>query len=227
MRAGLNALEDQVTKLWSPKFPFKFFGQSLNETRRKRGEDLFNTDYNQRFPKSGGLGCVHCHGVAIRTGDREFHNASQLIPMKRVGTDPTFNNTAIGRTAPTDMLEGRNSRLFAGRELGPQEPAATALKKRRSGSIIGSFDALPFSVPGIGPGCPNTVDADPKSNEMAFLALGQKSAEGILGMLPQDKDDAPLESDRTNALVTALSVYKARPLNGIWASLRCSSTTVR
>lgn len=191
-RQNLEQIEDKVRALTSPQWPKEVFGP-LNDARIARGKKIFEQQ------------CSKCHDSINRT-DPDRKITARLIPMKVVGTETKFNDRALARVAQTANLAGRLTRLKAGRPLESSEPSATVLRHAVAGAIAGSVSVLT---------CADNIDV---TRNEAFETWEKVIWRAFTKNPVSQADDSPNKKQREGSLVKTLSVYKARPLNGIWAS---------
>lgn len=195
---NLGSLEKRLEKLHSPAWPVAQFG-ALDAALVARGRSLF-----------GSKGCVDCHKPLDRT-DLTTPIVAQMALFregiagnKPPGTDPWMACNAFDRLSATGMLEGfKPGYLPIGSDaaFGPVEPirrmlttTVTAVLVRQAGRIASS--GLGTFIGGERP--PEVVSAqegvDDRAERLArCMSFVETSARPILG-------------------------YKARPLNGIWAT---------
>lgn len=190
-RKGLDELEQLVGKVWSPLWPEQMLGQ-LDQSKISRGRKLFE----QR--------CLSCH-QDIKRDDENRKIIAQMIPMDKVGTERKFNENALKRMAFTNDLKGRLTRVKEGRPLEAEEPAASVLKHVVAGSLLGTISVI---------SCSDSVDIDGPVVAQRLKIIVEKA----FSSKEAKKDDDPDPKKRVAALVDDLARYKARPLNGIWAS---------
>jgi mono/diheme cytochrome c family protein len=191
-RYGLEMLEQWLGKLTSPKWPEATLGQIV-QSKAERGQAIYRNK------------CIACHEV-IQSTDPNRHITAKLIPMSRVGTDPKFNERALSREADTGPLKGRLTRLREGRPLEAREPGVTVLRHAVAGALAGSISLIT---------CSDSMDTPTSTVLKRWAKVGKK----ILA----HKEDVQLDDDpnpevRKKRLLEKLSVYKARPLNGVWSS---------
>lgn len=192
-RENLERIEEWVGKLWSPQWPEEVLGK-LDPAKVALGKKLFTT-----------YKCSGCHQDINRV-DPNRKIKAQLIPMKVVGTDRKFNENALSRVAQTTKLTGSLTRLKQGRPLEATEPSATVLRHAVAGAIAGTISPIT---------CGDNLDVSGREVIDRWKKITLKTL--FETSVPQADDD-PNKEVRTNALVKKLAVYKARPLNGIWAS---------
>jgi len=190
-RTGLDSLEEWLTHLWSPLWPEDALGR-LNQVKVTQGRKLFEQK------------CLSCH-QDINRKDPNRKVIAQMIPMLKVGTETKFNDNALSRKAVITQLKGRLTRVKEGRPLEEHEPSATALKHVVAGAMAGSISIK---------SCVDSVDVESTKVLERMLVIAGKA----FSAKEAKKDDDPNPDNRVAALVDELARYKARPLNGIWAS---------
>ncbi len=190
-RKGLDDLEEWVSHLWSPLWPEENLGY-LDQAKVAQGRKVFEQK------------CLSCHHD-INRKDPNRKVIAQMIPMAKVGTETKFNDNALSRKAVITQLKGRLTRVKEGRPLEENEPAATALKHIVAGSMAGTISVM---------SCIDTVDVESAKVLERLVGIAGKA----FSAKEAKKDDDPNPDKRVAALVDELARYKARPLNGIWAS---------
>ena len=141
--------------------------------------------------------CVSCH-QPINRADTKRHIAAQMIPVTEVGTDSTMALNVAKSTAKTGLLEG--------------QPMLPLTKYLPSMGVIEVFGPVAPTAKVVGNGILGAL-----RDELGLVKLGS--------LLPDY-----IAAAKKNALIDGCDVktqgaacykpprYKARPLNGIWAS---------
>jgi hypothetical protein len=169
---NLLALEESVTKLWSPQWP-EAFG-TIDPALRDAGR--------QAFVKAK---CIECHQDIDRT-DR-FRRVEAR--MQAVGTDDLTTANFDNRVGDSGLLKGTylkviGSKLLGSPTFGDQARGDDLLANLVIGTIIRS----PFHAP---------------EDELTLIDYKRKK---------------PMMAATPSGPSTGGGIYKARPLNGIWAS---------
>jgi hypothetical protein len=192
-RKNLEAMEAWSKQLRSPVWP-KEFGE-INTELARHGKSI----YDNR--------CLKCHDRIVRDDDNRKIMA-RMIPISFVKTDSTVAKNAAERTARTGVLKGAKLRLVKGRPLEEVEPAALVLKHAVAGALAGTISPLT---------CMNV-------REDTGTALIAKKW-GRVALASTERLFSSAESQDTGTLATRIEDqkkqvmrYKARPLNGVWAS---------
>jgi len=191
---NLDRLEIQLRSLKAPVWPAAYFPltpdqQALADRRREAGRALFATK-----------GCSHCHGSF---GPEVTQYKVTMVPLRasdRDRTDVWMACNAFTYNARSGNLTGVAEDYIKGRKLGPVEPTGTLLATTVKGTLIGKKGQLLSQTA-------NT-----------FLGINRNPI-----AVPQDFPDTPdgRVAAREARCVTEdnpLLAYKARPLDGIWAT---------
>lgn len=192
-RTHLDELEEASKSLWSPQWPEAQLGE-LKQDLVARGREVY------------GSKCVGCHSE-INRADPNRQITAHMVPIDRVGTDPLTAHNAARRTALTGTLEGAPVDLVGGRPMEKEEPAAMVLKHVVAGSMAGTISPIT---------CRNEFDS-PHSDVLAGWRRVTRRAISNLFTSQESQLTLPLE-ERMTAQIQATEKYKARPLNGVWAS---------
>ena len=210
-RAGLDILEEKVVKLWSPLWP--------NELSQLKSELVVNGEkiYAQK--------CIKCHNLLLtqtarieklkQPGLQKDENGKTLTPfwdwarederrkiravLENVGTDQKMNVNSLQREkAETGMLRDRPVRVVDGDQLlTATEPAAAVLKHVVSSAILGGISPIT---------CSGSIDTPSKIVDSRWeKILGTK-----VGLVAKPVFATPQQNSGKD--------YKARPLNGVWAT---------
>jgi mono/diheme cytochrome c family protein len=182
-------IEHRLSRLRSPAWPFG----GIDQQAAARGAAIY-----QQY-------CVGCHALAPRDQPVRPQSITKT-PIKVVGTDPLMATNAFERTASSGVLQGRRVTLsgtpLAANVKSVELTVAMAMgvilepKSWRSRSVrtdLGLFSALRSdddAGAGAGPRLTGAADMYRRAQE-----LGEQHRKG-----------------------TEELVYKARPLNGIWAT---------
>jgi hypothetical protein len=213
---NLIRLEGLLTELQAPKWPTELLGPIKGNV--KRGADLFNTRKLKNYASAGDTTatCSQCH-QALQSDDTTSPVHAYMQPVMEAGTDMWAACNVVLHKAGAGNMEGRGETGLAGPVAGQPIQAADATVKMLRNAIIGSivykYDGIPDAVwrdwvlrsrPTAEESATGTVPAkgapqEPPTDPRQLRALGC----GMASMNPQ---------------VRYLIRYKARPLNGIWAT---------
>lgn len=199
---NLGHLESWVKDLRSPQWldtPLP----PINLAQAAKGEVLFKTH------------CQQCHQVIPREREGEKYTAVKT-PVSEIGTDPDMAWYADNHVAKTLILEGSKEGVIFGSPFGAEAPAIQIPVNGVVGLVL--HDPLTALEAGL----------IPEENKEKHLSGGAK-AETIKGYVKQHlaereaiaADNAPPPKDGAeHSIDKDLQglVYKARPLNGIWAT---------
>jgi processive rubber oxygenase RoxA-like protein len=197
---NLNAMEDQLGRLRSPAWPAAFGAVDLNGRRFKDGKQLFRQL------------CAGCHLPLERT-DLRTPIVAQMTPVwgaGGVGTDPWMACNAFSYEAGTGVLLGTKQKIFDGEPYGERAFSRTLLETEAVGVLLGKKWKLIWTAAkaaiGIRPVIRVVEDVSelpppaPQKSRADRMELCRAAAAG------RDEKDAQLLA------------YKARPLNGVWAT---------
>jgi hypothetical protein len=217
-RINLLEIEDRLAKLRSPRWPAGF--PALDATKVQRGKDI----YEQQK-------CLKCHAVATPGVFQEV----VMTPLSDAGTDPAMTTVAATRQAETGILEGVPELIIAGPKFGPTALAGKITFNAVLGAIVSPIPddwflgapsraatktALAVTSTRKGEGSENDLRNDLLSRLHRDLSKTHDSSDATTND-PVKADLAKalqdIERAHTAAPPTGLA-YKARPLDGIWAT---------
>jgi hypothetical protein len=199
-RLNLLRIETQLAALTAPAWPDRIAPRT---DAQKRDAAAGKVLYDQL--------CVSCHAIAPKGASRA--QSVVMTPLAEIGTDPKMAENAANRTARTGILEGVRMPFLATTPPLPAEARSLDLVAAIvAGAILAPIDRAPDLT---------RIHAD----QGALVAHLLKRGSGMLG------SGNPLLNDVSTAggkgLVAAyldkrkggdLLAYKARPLDGIWAT---------
>lgn len=189
---NLDAMELQLGRLHSPVWPATF--GTPDKTLVARGAPLFRDR------------CASCH-FDLKSDDTRSRVVAQMKPIwsgrEAVGTDPWMACNAFSYRARTGLLKGVQKGYFGGDD--------------RFGAIADVKDMLTATVAGTLAGQKRKI-ADTAARALFGLPRRITPSAGLVE--PETAQRTPqqrLDLCRENADHPLLA-YKARPLNGIWAT---------
>ena len=207
---GLGKLESWVKELRSPAWPQQHL-PSINTDKAAAGAELYQSE------------CSGCHEVISRSDEGKNYKAVKT-PIVDVGTDPATAWNADFHMADTLLLEGTKSKIVAGDKF---DKTAAAISISVNG-VVGLVlkDPIKALEAGLIPlksgkdqgSVAATSDTTEKSLE-DYVAQNLSERENIR----KNKTAKPrsrarsMSKTKSNEDYAGL-VYKARPLNGIWAT---------
>jgi cytochrome c peroxidase len=188
---SLDALETTLRKLEAPKWPASF--GALDPAKVAAGKAL----YEQK-------GCIGCH--TIQPPGPEMYQV-RMVPLTRdAGNKDNVNNTdpwmacnAISYSSASGKLEGVKAGYVSGAPLAAREPVAQLLSATVKGTLIAKWKQI--------------------LQLAAEIFVGVKNPPKVITS-PRGGLVAPL-TNRLNQcyrMNSPLFAYKARPLDGIWAT---------
>lgn len=183
-------LERQLAKLQSPRWP----EQLLTPIDWELAADGLS-HFKQH--------CKECH-QPLDPSDLTTQIEVEMIPLKQAGTDPFLAcNTFTHRSEAGNMAGQRALGLF-GERIAQEDVTRKMLANAAVGAILGKLDEL---LPAI------FVNFEP------VPAVGMSLEVDLEEVLPDMKDNSKREQIQSclrNG--DSLLAYKARPLNGVWAT---------
>jgi len=202
-RVNLLDIEDRLADLRSPKWPAAF--PPLDAAKVTRGQAVYTGQ------------CLSCHAIA--TPGR--HQNITVTALNVVGTDPRMTVVAANRQAKTGVLQGVKAAILFGPKLGASAPAGTVTMNAIVGAILSPVDE---KSGGAAPP-PTGANADSGDADRATLR-----AQLLGGPRRSGDTEPPSRADLETSLkalgaqqlsdqaITSDVAYKARPLDGIWAT---------
>lgn len=181
---NLERLEEILTSLWSPKWPEEVL-PAIDASKAKRGK--------QHYDKT----CAGCHQPIDRT-DPGRKVAAKMIPVDKIGTDPTMAVNVATSVGKTGIMKGTLM--------------IPITKHTPSLGIIDTFEDEAPTARIVGNGVIGVI-----REELGFIKL----VKGLPDYIRAAKKNALFPNcDPKKEANKCLRPprYKARPLNGIWAS---------
>ncbi len=214
---GLATLEEHLLSLWSPQW--KDTDLPFDEELAEKGRQDYDTY------------CLRCH-KRIERDDPARKVKAVMMPVSNpkdeddpnaLGTDPTMAANFLMGTATTEKLIGRPvsylEEFSCGKTFGETAPSAVVLGYTVIGTIVNGLAQDPeATIRALKVGQPEALQS---AIDEAALAMAEEPGEAGLGkfrlglatalaQLPRDVD--PCSPGKR------IYCYKARPLNGIWAT---------
>ncbi|MEO8383145.1 MAG: di-heme-cytochrome C peroxidase [Acidobacteriota bacterium] len=195
-------LEDRLADLRSPQWPASF--PPLDAAKVSRGQAVYTGQ------------CLSCHALATPGK----HQNVTLTALNVVNTDPQMTVASANRTARTGVLEGVKSFLIFGPRLGATALAGTVTLNATVGAILSpvSLDTEGSTTPTPG------ANADTGDADRALLRSQLLDGPGTSKTdRPPSREDLEtslkaIAAQRQDDATTSAVFYKARPLDGIWAT---------
>jgi hypothetical protein len=201
-RINLLLIEELLKKLYSPQWPDEF--PKIDGELATKGEEIYQQN------------CVSCHEIlGDRTDPFRFVKA-HMTPVDDVKTDPQMAFNAFNRRAKSGPLKGRKKLIVVGDALADEESGADLLVHVIGGVIIRRpleiLTAAQIVDAGRLLGSHELADILNERIKLAHEALESGNDEVRKRVLNSLKSlYKPSRDDGKPA-------YKARPLNGIWAT---------
>ncbi|WP_020570371.1 di-heme-cytochrome C peroxidase [Neolewinella persica] len=171
---GLIALENLVKTLKSPQWNDTNGNlPAVNPELVAQGAVLF------------GKTCAGCHQV-VAMEDQLLNYKSKMVPIGKIGTDPTTAMIALTNVAATGILEGMKVEILDGPVMADTMPAITIPVNGVAGLLA-----------------------------PMLIEMMQEKSHGEINMQGHSRGVGHAQDEPTAAPNPS---YKARPLNGIWAT---------
>lgn len=202
-KANLVSLEKKIRDLKAPAWPPEF--GDIDPMTWSAGQEIFQDR------------CASCHEVVLE--NQQFKEVTVIMtPISELGTDIKMAENACRRTAFTGRLEG--GKLLTQDPLPAQMPAAGLLANLVAGAILypdikGELRNRSFSF--------RSLSGLKDKLEPLLLDLGLQSESAAVDKQP-DREQMVGAFLQNQTVPDAcgpdaeLMQYKARPLNGIWAT---------
>jgi hypothetical protein len=158
---GLNKLEELITKLGPPKWPWP-----LDQALVARGALLYKT----KDADHGNQSCEDCHGI-VKGKFRSVFHQTWATPILDVGTDSREINL-LGSQVKTGVLEGASILGIVSTPLKPVDSAVSVLVLSVAGSILQNYFSL---------GLPAGIEGEPGQLKDTWKP---KSAASLINLAP-------------------------------------------
>jgi hypothetical protein len=201
---NLIDIERRLGKLRSPKWPEDIFGK-IDPGRAHQGAIIFREN------------CAECHALLDRM-DLTSPIKAELRPLTRQGDDPGVGTdlalacNTFAHRSKTGEIEDRKILIVLGDRLQVQAPTTDLLRHLIAGAVIGQRKALAEkAIKDLFSGVGTLFNAAPT------LAPSIEYLPGVSDPATKLRAERCLRASGPDFKETKLA-YKARPLNGIWAT---------
>lgn len=183
-------LERLLSRLESPVWPESILGD-IDTTLAAQGRTLFENN------------CRRCH-AHLEPNDLRTPANDQMTDLFESGTDVFLACNTFLRTTNAGNMDGQRTLGFVGEKIDETDFTRKMLINASVGSILGKADELVSSL---------FSDIEPERG--AVVASSVPAGEILPGVVDQVKKDRARECFSAS---DPLLAYKARPLNGVWAT---------
>ncbi len=217
-RESLIKIEDSLMKLWSPQWPAEF--PPIDEGLQTGGKILFRQH------------CASCHESIVRDDENRVVKAR----MSDEKTDPMMARNFLTRKGKTGVLQGRRVEPLSTNmdKFESEAPVGLMLKHLVQRAIIRSTpeilaegqQKISLLLDEVRSSVDYQIDGEASVDGQAAALSGRFSFGGSQGVTKRVRDlsgrvlraaESRLEEAISGPSAIKLN-YKARPLNGIWAS---------
>jgi hypothetical protein len=190
-------LEQTLEKLGSPLWPENVFG-AIDREKAERGREHF---LSQK--------CAQCH-EDLEQGDITSPIKVTMSGVEEAGTDVMLACNTLLHMAKAGRYENRKPFIIKGDPIKETDSTTFMLKNAAAGVVIGKLDEVLDSVIGDVIGGFRGAPPDEADTGKQYLPGSSSSDKQVLAK-------ACLTSENASDDATIVA-YKARPLNGIWAT---------
>ncbi len=199
-RTSLLVLEDWVSRLRSPAWPEGILG-TIDPVKAAAGKALYARN------------CASCHAVVSRDQPNRRINVV-MDPLASIRTDPAMVMTVLTRQADTGALEGVREKLLFGEPLRKREPVGRLVRHAALGAIL---------APLRGADLEKILRLVPKDEtQLIRWAIILRAAGGTPRTAAEarvrQRFDTTYRRLAAKPVLPSTQAYKARSLNGIWAT---------
>ena len=192
---GLGALEGYVKILRSPRWSQTNLPE-IDQDLSREGAFLY------------GVHCSGCHQVIPHLDEDQFYNAVKT-PLSEVGTDPMMAWNIENHSSRTLILEGTKADIVVGERFAD---TTRSLNISLNG-VVGLVLKNPIKAIEAGLITNNVKASKTWQKNVSVHAAVLDSIIEVQHIHAKIQDDDPSDGKNLSGLV-----YKARPLNGIWAT---------
>ena len=196
-RVNLLKIEHQLGSLRSPRWPSEL--GAIDPNLARQGQALYATY------------CESCHTIS-QPGRR---TTVSMTPIAAIGTDPMMATNAKNRMAKSGLLEGARVPALSRTPIPAELPSVGLTLKVAVGAILAppSFRQIREQVAADEESLLEELKEDQDENE-------RESRQGIRGKIQRlaDLRESADQLAKQHEEKTLKLEYKARPLNGIWAT---------
>jgi hypothetical protein len=192
-------LESQLERLKSPRWPEDVL-PAIDWTKAERGRVAFESS------------CSSCH-ADLAWDDLLTPIKAEMSPLAKSGTDISLACNTFVHRANSGNYRGRRPFLVVGSRIEPEDFTRSMLTNAAVGAVVGRADELAGSLfddvfkPAIPPS--PAIEA---GEEIDYLPGVTDTAQKELAKLCLEAQEAQQPGE------DSILAYKARPLNGIWAT---------
>jgi mono/diheme cytochrome c family protein len=195
---NLGLIENWLKELNSPSWPSDLL-PAIDQSLASKGKTLYAGQ------------CRSCHSeLATRDPGRTFK--AVMVPVAKVQTDPTMASNYLNRRAQTGILEGSKIMIVSGNKFGSSARSFEVVINGVSGIILRNpLVALQVGLEDL----KHTKELAKQSP--GHLVIPESGAE-VAALVVQLRSHLDTYIQQSQLFDAKTDSYKARPLNGIWAT---------
>lgn len=188
----LISLERQLAGLKSPRWPEAIL-PPIDQAKATRGKAVFDSS-----------GCANCH-KHLNWDDLESPANEMMVPVQEQKTDLFLACNTLLHISKSGNQAGQKVFGLTGDRIGEVDFTRNILVNAVAGAVIGKFDELAAGV---------FTDVFPtKKPRVGALVQAKEALPGVSDPIKKSMAEQCL-----NQIGHPLMMYKARPLNGVWAT---------
>lgn len=182
-------LERLLAQLYSPVWPENILGR-IDRDKAAMGKELFEAN------------CRECH-AHLSPNDLTTPAGDQMINLRESGTDVFLACNTFLRTTNAGNMSGQRTFGFLGDKIEDEDLIRKMLVNASTGAVFGKAGELVSAL---------FSDIEPDRGVVAVIASAGEVLPGVVDEIKKAQARTCLTSS------DGLLAYKARPLNGIWAT---------
>jgi len=187
---NMIALERLLRKLKSPQWPENILGP-IDRPMAERGKAVFER-----------LECQSCH-APLAWDDLSTQVDVSMTPLPEIGTDLFLACNTFFHRSKAGNFEGQRVFVLRGDRIASEDLTRNMLINSAAGALVGEFNNFDLEL----------------FDETARTGRGRGRASTPEEVLPGVTDEAKTRlAEKCLDTDDALLAYKARPLNGVWAT---------
>ncbi len=204
-RTNQMLIEQKLAALRSPAWPRTL--APIDAKKAAAGAKLYTE-----------LNCDSCHEITPRNKPLTFMTV-KMVPLKEAGTDPMMATNAANLQSDSGVLEGVQMPFLLSEPLPARGPSFELTGKIVIGAILAPLDlaSIPGELSAANKSILNSIKSGQPPSDGLSASLNAVNAKIGIGAQSDLWRSANAAFDKKVADTNSLA-YKARPLDGIWAT---------